>query len=79
MFGKKKAFLANTIAAGLSLCLVSSTGYEMQVPETGVTLPSGYYLGEPPQYNPPSPSFPLPREMEILKDGYQQPSPDDLP
>jgi hypothetical protein len=30
---------------------------------TGMTLPSGHYLQHPPQYFPPSPAFPLTREM----------------
>jgi hypothetical protein len=29
----------------------------------GMTLPSGQYVNHPPQYFPPSPAFPLPREM----------------
>jgi hypothetical protein len=29
----------------------------------GMTLPSPYYLLHPPQYFPPSPPFPLPREL----------------
>jgi hypothetical protein len=29
----------------------------------GMTLPSGYYLKHPPQYFPPSPPFPVPREL----------------
>jgi hypothetical protein len=29
----------------------------------GMTLPSGQYLQHPPQYFPPSPAFPLPREL----------------
>jgi hypothetical protein len=28
-----------------------------------MTLPSGYYLQHPPQYFPPSPAFPLSREL----------------
>jgi len=80
MAGKMKdASLARTILAGLGLCLVSSTGCQTWVPEAGVTLPSAYYLEHPPQYIPPSPAFPLPREMKTLKEGYQQPVPDGLP
>lgn len=30
---------------------------------SGMTLPSGRYLEHPPQYFPPSPPFPLPREL----------------
>jgi hypothetical protein len=33
----------------------------------GMTLPSGHYLEHPPQYFPPSPPFPLSREL-----AYQQ-------
>jgi hypothetical protein len=49
-------------AAGLSTAL-ATVGCQTWVPEAGVTLPSGRYLEHPPQYIPPSPPFPLPREL----------------
>jgi hypothetical protein len=33
----------------------------------GMTLPSGYYLEHPPQYFPPSPSFPFARELASME------------
>ena len=49
--------------AGLGLALGALTGCQTWVPTTGQTLPSGRYLQHPPQYLPPSPPFPLPREL----------------
>jgi hypothetical protein len=40
--------------------MVAATGCQTWV--AGMTLPSGFYLQHPPQYIPPSPSFPLSRE-----------------
>jgi hypothetical protein len=52
---------------GMALCLGVSLGTLMGcqtwVAEPGLTLPSGRYLEHPPQYIPPSPPFPLPREL----------------
>src|SRR5262249_9730108 len=42
------------------------TGCQTWHPEAGLTLPSGHYLEHPPQWIPPSPEFPLPRETETL-------------
>jgi hypothetical protein len=47
--------------ASLGLAYVSLTG--CQTNTGGMTLPSGYYLQHPPQYFPPSPAFPLSREL----------------
>ena len=49
--------------AGLGLTMVGLVGCQTYVPGTGQTLPSPRYLDHPPQYFPPSPSFPLPREL----------------
>jgi hypothetical protein len=46
---------------GLSLALGSLSGCQTWV--AGMTLPSGRYLEHPPQYFPPSPAFPLTREL----------------
>src|SRR5262245_55556331 len=44
---------------GLGLALLSGC----QTWTSGMTLPSPRYLEHPPQYFPPSPPFPLPREL----------------
>jgi hypothetical protein len=75
---KKDAFFAKMVIAGLGLSLTLSTGCQTWIPEAGITMPTAYYLEHPPQYIPPSPAFPLPREMRNLKEAYQQPTPDEL-
>ncbi len=52
--------------AGIGLSLVA--GCQTWVPVAGLTLPSGHYLAHPPQYIPPSPDFPLNRELATLED-----------
>jgi hypothetical protein len=52
--------------ASLGLGLLS--GCQTWVPEAGLTLPSGHYLEHFPQYIPPSPPFPLPRETASLEE-----------
>jgi hypothetical protein len=47
--------------AGLGLALSTLSGCQTWV--AGMTLPSGWYLQHPPQYFPPSPAFPLTREL----------------
>ncbi|MFL5241195.1 MAG: hypothetical protein ACJ8FY_03730 [Gemmataceae bacterium] len=47
--------------AGLGLALTVLSGCQTNV--GGMTLPSGHYLDHPPQYIPPSPAFPLSREL----------------
>lgn len=46
---------------GLSLALLALCGCQTWM--AGMTLPSPRYLEHPPQYFPPSPPFPLPREL----------------
>jgi hypothetical protein len=53
--------------AGLGLLLAALAGCQTQVPGTQQTLPSGWYLQHPPQYIPPSPAFPLPREEATME------------
>ena len=48
---------------GLGLALGVVTGCQTWVPGIGMTLPSPHYLQHPPQYFPPSPAFPLSREL----------------
>lgn len=47
--------------SGLGLALLTLCGCQTNM--AGMTLPSPYYLLHPPQYIPPSPPFPLPREL----------------
>src|SRR4051794_16486820 len=51
--------------AGLVLGLAS--GCQTWVPEIGMTLPSPNYLLHQPQYIPPSPPYPLSRELASLE------------
>jgi len=46
---------------GLGLALLALCGCQTWM--AGMTLPSPRYLQHPPQYIPPSPPFPLPREL----------------
>ncbi|HEY7153691.1 MAG TPA: hypothetical protein VH575_07010 [Gemmataceae bacterium] len=48
-------------SAGLGLAFLALSGCQTWV--AGMTLPSGRYLEHPPQYIPPSPPFPLSREL----------------
>jgi hypothetical protein len=47
--------------SGLGFALLTLSGCQTWV--AGMTLPTGHYLWHPPQYIPPSPPFPLPREL----------------
>lgn len=47
--------------SGLGLVLLALCGCQTWM--AGMTLPSPRYLQHPPQYIPPSPPFPLPREL----------------
>ena len=58
------------LLAGLGLGLVS--GCQTWVPEAGLTLPSPSYLRHQPQYFPPSPIYPLPRELASLEEAAAQ-------
>src|SRR5262249_32803645 len=59
-------------SAGLALVLSFVSGCQTWVPEAGLTLPTGDYLRHPPQYIPPSPPFPLSRELATLERAAQQ-------
>jgi hypothetical protein len=52
---------ACTASFGLAAAL--SAGCQTWTYSSGMTLPSGRYLQHPPQYIPPSPVFPLQREL----------------
>lgn len=51
----------------LGLGLVLSSGCQTWVPEAGLTLPSPHYLEHLPSYIPPSPPYPLPKELSSLE------------
>ena len=51
----------------LGLALAAGAGCQTWVPEAALTMPSPHYLEHPPQYIPPSPEFPLPRELASLE------------
>ena len=50
----------------VGLALTSLTGCQTWVPGVGMTLPSGHYLQHRPQYIPPTPAFPLSRELATM-------------
>lgn len=57
------------IVSGLfGLAMGLSTGCQTWVPDACMTLPSPNYLLHPPQYVPPSPPYPLPRELKSQTD-----------
>jgi hypothetical protein len=58
---KRNGNRRGSVLAGLGLALLALSG--CQTWQAGMTLPSGRYLEHPPQYIPPSPPFPLPREL----------------
>lgn len=60
-----------TFSFGLiGLILVANIGCQTQV--AGMTLPSGHYLEHPPQYTPPSPIFPLTKELASIEGSNNQ-------
>lgn len=54
---------------GFGLTLAGLTGCQTWVTEAGLTLPSPHYLDHPAQYVPPSPAFPLSRELTSMEAG----------
>ena len=63
--GRHLLAAALRVVAGISGCQTWN-------PEAGLTLPSGHYLRHPPQYIPPSPQYPLPRETAALEEAIMQ-------
>jgi hypothetical protein len=61
---------ALVVSAGLASVL--SFGCQTYYLPTGQTLPTGDYLHHFPQYNPPTPAFPLPREQSNLEQATSQ-------
>jgi hypothetical protein len=59
--------------AGIGSLLLAVSGCQTWFPEAGLTLPTGHYLRHQPQFIPPSPGFPLSRELANLEDAYAQP------
>jgi hypothetical protein len=51
----------------LAISLAGLTGCQTWVPGVGMTLPSGHYLQHRPQYFPPSPAFPLSKELATME------------
>jgi hypothetical protein len=62
-----------SVAIGLGLAL--TTGCQTWFPEAGLTLPTGHYLRHVPQYIPPSPDFPLSRELATLEEAAAKQAP----
>ena len=58
-------------AAGLFVGLAALAGCQTNI--AGMTLPSGRYLQHQPQYLPPTPEYPLPRELANLQDASGRP------
>jgi hypothetical protein len=56
----------------IGLGLAGLSGCQTWVPEAGLTLPSPSYLKHQPQYIPPSPQFPLPKELASLEEAAAQ-------
>jgi hypothetical protein len=59
------------VALGLTLLVLS--GCQTHVMEASLTLPTGWYLQHQPQYIPPTPDYPLPRELANLQDASARP------
>lgn len=62
--------------AGLGLVAVLFvSGCQTWVPEAGITMPSPHYLRHPPTYIPPSPPFPLQKELDGMIDAAARTAP----
>ena len=53
---------------GASLSMAFLSGCQTWVPDACLTLPTPHYLRHLPQYLPPSPPYPLPRELATLEE-----------
>lgn len=62
-------------AAVLALAVAALGGCQTYNMATSMTLPSGHYLEHYPQYIPPTPTYPLPRELLNLQDAALRPTP----
>jgi len=70
-----RTYSTGRVLGGLSLALALVVGCQTQVPGTLQTLPSPRYLQHPPQYIPPSPPFPLARELAAQEKAWAEPVP----
>lgn len=61
--------MRKAVLLGCFACMLGAgSGCQTWVPEAGLTLPTGHYLRHPPQYIPPSPPFPLTKELATLEE-----------
>ena len=58
----------HALALWVSLTLALLSGCQTWVREVGITVPSPYYLKHFPQYFPPSPPYPLPKELNSTEE-----------
>ena len=58
------------VLAGLSLAFLS--GCQSWPMDAGITLPSPYYLRHSPEYFPPSPPYPLPKELNSNEEAQKR-------
>ncbi len=65
---KTRSRWAWLLSAAMGLAMALLSGCQTWVPTAGLTLPSGHYLRHPPQYIPPSPAFPLTKELSSLEE-----------
>ncbi len=65
--------------AAASFALGLASGCQTWVPEACLTLPAPRYLRHLPQYIPPSPQFPLPKESATLEEAQAQQLPGAMP
>ena len=63
------------VLLGLSLGLGLLSGCQTWPMDAGVTLPSADYLNHPPQYFPPSPDYPLRKELKAIEDANGEATP----
>lgn len=61
-----KLVLSGAMVVGALGSLFVASGCQTHV--AGMTLPAGHYLEHPPQYTPPSPAFPLNRELRYQEE-----------
>lgn len=69
----KKLVLSGAMVAGGFAALLANSGCQTHV--AGMTLPSAHYLEHAPQYVPPSPAFPLNRELRYQEETVAKPAP----
>jgi hypothetical protein len=60
------------VTAGIGLGLATASGCQTWVPQAGLTLPTPRYLNHQPQFIPPSPQFPLPKELASQEEAAAQ-------